>query len=159
MPIRLAALLALLAAPAAAEIEVRDPYAIASRPNAPSGAAFMVIANPGGPPDRLLAASSPAAERVELHTHSMDANGVMRMEEVEEGFDLPADGEIVMERGGAHLMFLGITEPFVDGATVPVTLTFEVAGEVEVGVPVELGRLAGDGAAQGGDHGAMDMGG
>lgn len=158
----LAALL-LSAAPAlAAGVEVHEAYAISSMPGARSGAAFMIIHNHGGPDDRLLAARSPAAERVEIHTHVME-DGIARMTRVEEPLALPADGEIVMERGGLHVMFLGLTESWDDGDIVPLTLVFEKAGEITIEVPVDLDRMDGEepGGASGMDHGAghgMDHG-
>ena len=130
----------LMTAPAFAEIEVHDPYARAASAMSKTGAAFMVIHNHGGAPDRLIAASSDAAARVELHTHEEDANGVMRMIHVEEGFELPTDGEILMERGGKHVMLMGLTDALEHGETVSVTLTFETAGDVVVDVPVDLER-------------------
>ena len=133
--------------------EVHDAYAITARPGAPTGAAFMVIHNHGGAPDHLLSVESPVAARVELHTHVMDAGGVAQMMEVPEGWPLPTDGEIVMERGGAHVMFMGITQPFEDGATFPLTLNFRDAGPVEVMVTVDLGRMTEDAADHGGHGG------
>lgn len=139
-------------------IEVRDAYAISAGPAAPTGAAFMVIQNSGGSADRLIAAASPAAERVGLHTHIED-DGVMRMVQVEEGFDLPINGEILLQRGGHHVMFLGLTAAFEDGMMVPLTLTFAVAGDVLVEVPVDLKRMTGDAIGKGHrDNGAMDHG-
>lgn len=122
-------------------IEVHDAYARASGPSAISGAAFMTLHNHGDVDDRLIGASSAVADRVELHTHIADDQGVMRMVEVEEGFPLPADGEHVLARGGDHVMFLGITTPFEDGTMVPLTLTFEQAGDVTIEVPVDLQRM------------------
>lgn len=123
-------------------IELHDAYARASTPTASSGAAFMTIHNHGGPDDRLVAVSSPVAEKVELHTHEEDANGVMKMIHVEGGFDLPQDGEIVLKRGGHHIMFMGLKEPFEQGKMIPLTLTFEQAGDVETDVVVDLERKA-----------------
>lgn len=144
-----------LAAPALADgIEVDDAYAIASRPDAPSGAAFMVIRNDGGPPDRLIGVRSGVAARTELHTHIQGADGMMQMVHVTEGWALPTDGEILLVRGGSHVMFMGISEPFVDGAEIALTLIFEVAGEVNVAVPVDLSRLGGGPM----DPGEMDPG-
>ena len=136
-----AALVLLLTAPAALaqDIAVRDAYAFSPRPGAPTGAAYMVIVNEGEA-DRLLSASSPAARHVMLHD-SAEAEGVMRMEEAETGFEVPEGGELELLRGGRHVMFMGITEPFYDGGTVPLVLTFEKAGEVEVEVPVDQSRL------------------
>lgn len=134
--------------PAFAEITIEDAYARASSPMAKSGAAFMMIHN-SGEADRLIAASSDAAARTELHTHLDDGNGVMRMVHVEEGFELPADGMIAMERGGKHVMLMGLTAPMEQGASVTVTLTFEKAGDMVVEIPVDLERQ---------DHGSMQHG-
>lgn len=140
-------------------IEVQDAYARSSGPSAVSGAAFMVLHNRGDMDDRLLTARSPVAERVELHTHIADDQGVMRMVEVEEGFALPADGEHVLARGGDHVMFLGITTPFEDGTMVPLTLTFEQAGDVTIEVPVDLQRMPESHGGNGGHAGhGMKMG-
>jgi copper(I)-binding protein len=149
----LAAAFAAFALPALAEgIEVHDAYAIQAMPGGPTAAAFMTIHNHGGAPDRLLSVRSDVAERTELHTHLQNADGVMQMVKVEEGFDLPTDGEILMERGAHHVMFMGVTDPLVDGQVIPLTLVFETAGDVVVEVTVDLDRA--DDAAM--DHGAMD---
>ena len=156
----LAAVLATLALPVLAEgIEVHDAYAIQAMPGGPTAAAFMVIHNHGGPPDRLVDVRSAIAVRTELHTHNADADGVMRMGRVEGGLDLPTDGEILMQRGGDHVMFMGVEEPLAEGQVIPLTLVFETAGEIVVDVVVGAGHL-GEGAMQGGemDHGEMDHG-
>ncbi|MCB1332234.1 MAG: copper chaperone PCu(A)C [Roseivivax sp.] len=147
----LAALMAAtLAMPAFAEIKVSDPYARASTAMATSGAAFLVIENTGPEDDRLIAARSDIADRVELHTHKEDANGVMQMLEVKEGFAVPAGASHALARGGDHLMFLGLKRPMEHGATVAVTLTFEKAGEMAIEIPVDLERRP--------MHGQMKMG-
>jgi copper(I)-binding protein len=149
-----------VAMPAFAEgIMVNDPYARVSAKMSKSGAAFMVIENHSDQADHLVGASSDIAERVELHTHKEDDNGVMRMVHIEEGFMLPAGGSIEMKRGGHHVMFLGLKQPMVDGDTVQVTLQFEKAGDVLVDVPVDLKRKPAHGSHMGhgqnhGNHGA-----
>lgn len=138
------------ALPAFAEgIMVQDPYARVSAKMSSSGAAFMIIENHSGQDDHLVGAASEVAEKVELHTHKEDSNGVMRMVHVEEGFDLPSHGKIEMVRGGHHVMFLGLKKPLNDGDVVHVTLQFEKAGNVEVDVPVDLQRKP--------EHGGMMM--
>lgn len=128
------------AAFAEGQIMVHDAYGRASNPKA--GAAFMHIVNTSDAADRLVAVKSDLAARTELHTHSEDANGVMKMREVEEGFVIPAGGMHMLKRGGDHVMFLGLHAPFEDGAVVPVTLVFEEAGEVIVNVTVDQSRKA-----------------
>jgi len=158
-PTLLAAAFAVAMAPAALadpQIEIVDPYARSSGMNAISGAAFMVLRNTGTSDDRLVGVASPVAERVELHTHIESETGVMRMVEIDGGIALPAGSDHALQRGGDHVMFLGITSPFADGATVPLTLTFERAGDVAVAVPVDLQRMPAGHGGHGG-HG-MKMG-
>ncbi len=136
----LALMLALPAAPVGAEIRVEDAYLLSSGPSAQSAAAFMSIVNDGPEDDRLVAASTPAAERTELHTHQEDAAGVMRMRHVPEGFDLPAGERFSLHRGGPHVMLLGLTGPLGLDAPVEMTLEFEHAGVVEIAIPVDTAR-------------------
>ncbi len=123
----------------AGDIEIIDPYARASRPGAPAGAAFMTIRNAGTSADRLVAARSPAAATVQIHTH-VDDGGIMRMQEVEGGIPIPAGGAHALSRGGDHVMLMGVTQELVDGQAVPLTLVFEVAGEIVIAVPVDNAR-------------------
>lgn len=137
----LAAAAVAFALPAFAEgVIITDPYARVSAMMAKSGAAFMVIENHTDADDRLVSAASDVAERVELHTHREDANGVMQMLEVPEGFVIPAGGSHALARGSDHVMFLGLTRELKHGDTVTVTLTFEKAGEIVVDIPVDLER-------------------
>ncbi len=145
------AALLLAAIPAfAADITVSDAYVRSSTPTSVTGAAFLTLMNTGSEDDRLIAATSDRATRVELHTHKQDANGVMRMMEVEEGFPVPAGGMHMLKRGGDHIMFMGLNAPLEQDTEIPVTLTFEKAGEIVVMIPVDQTRKA--------DHGAMSHG-
>ena len=132
------AVLAALSTPVFADILVEDAYARSA--NAMAGAAFMVIRNDGDEPDRLIDATADIARRVELHTHIHGDGGVMKMVHVPEGFEIPAHGEHRLERGGDHVMFMGLTGPMAEGQTIPVTLVFEKAGKITVEVPVDLNR-------------------
>lgn len=143
---------------ALANIEVREPYARSSGPAAKAGAAFMMIENTGDSADRLIGASADIAKRVELHTHVADANGVMKMREVEGGIELPAGAMVALKRGGLHVMFMGLTGPMVQGESFPLTLTFEQAGEVVIEVPVDLERKPGAMSHGKMDHGHKDHG-
>lgn len=132
---------AIVSAPAlAADIMIKDAYARASSPTAASGAAFMSIMNHTDSEDRLVGVKSYAAQRVEIHTHIEDSNGVMRMVKVEDGIAVPASGMAMLKRGGDHVMFLGLTQPFEHGTDISVILQFENAGEIELTLPVDLER-------------------
>lgn len=131
-----------LAFPVAADttILVEDAHALASGPTAVSGAVFMRISNTGDVDDRLVAASANVARRVEIHTHLFDASGVARMVEVEDGVVIPAGESHALERGGDHVMLMGLHQPLADGAIFSLTLKFENAGEITVDVILDLDR-------------------
>ncbi len=99
------------------------------------GGGFLVIRNTGATPDKLVSATSPAAGRLELHTHIRDGD-VMRMRPVND-IPVPANGEVTLQPGGLHLMLMGLTQPMSVGQSIPVTLRFEHAGEVTVQLAVQ----------------------
>ncbi len=124
-------------------IMVHDAYARSSGASAKSGAAFMTLMNTGDSDDRLIGVRSDIAAKTELHTHVEDANGVMKMQHVMEGFAIPAGGQHALERGGDHLMLMGLKAPLEQGESIAVTLIFEKAGEMDVEIPVDQERKAG----------------
>ncbi|MGV6810626.1 MAG: copper chaperone PCu(A)C [Brevirhabdus sp.] len=139
-----AAVAALIAVPGfAGEIMIRDAYARTATKMSKSGAAFMVIMNNTDEDDRVIEARSDVAKRVELHTHIDAGNGVMQMREVEGGFPVEAGSMRHLQRGGDHVMLMGLTRPLEQGDVISVTLVFEKAGEVVVDVPVDLERKGG----------------
>ena len=144
------ALLSVMATASHAHMMIEDAYALAASPNAKAGAAFMEITNHSETADRLVAASSDVAARVELHTH-IEKDGVMRMTELEDGIPFEADETVLLKRGGMHVMFMGLNRSLNDGDLVEVTLSFENAGDVTIEVPVDLNRKP-DPDAQGAGH-------
>lgn len=147
----LAAIAVVVAMPALAcdSFEVHDAYARSSTRMSQSGAAFMVMHNHGGADCRVVGVRSDISERTELHTHLADANGVMRMVEVEDGFAVPAGGEHALARGGDHVMFMGLNRPMEQGSTIHLTLVFEDGSEYALDVPVDNERMPMQGAMQG----------
>jgi copper(I)-binding protein len=115
---------------AAAQVQVQDAWTRATAPGSKIAAGYMTIKNAGASPDRLVGATSPLAERVEMHVHIKEGD-VVRMREVK-GYDIPAKGTFELKPGGSHLMFVGIKHPFKEGEKVPATLRFEHAGTVNV---------------------------
>lgn len=137
-----AAAAVLFALPAFANegLQVSDPYARSMGGIGASGAIFLQIANPTDADDRLVSAASDVADKVELHTHIAGADGVMQMVAVPDGFPVPAQEGHSLQRGGDHIMLMGLTRALKDGDLISVTLTFEKAGEVVVEVPVDNAR-------------------
>jgi copper(I)-binding protein len=117
-------------------LEISQAWARATPPSAPAGGGFLKITNTGTAPDRLVSVKSPAADIVQVHEMKMDGS-VMRMREVEKGLEIPAGGSVTLAPGGYHLMMMGLKGPLKQGSTVPVTLTFEKAGTVDVELAVE----------------------
>ncbi|MNC17203.1 hypothetical protein D3C75_650760 [compost metagenome] len=143
MPIRSLTLAALLACvlPSFAheykvgELTIDHPWSRELPPNAPAGAAYFTLHNQGAEADRLIAASSPRAQKSELHTH-LQQDGMMKMVQIP-GVDIPAQGEVVFQPGGNHVMLFGLSQPLTAGEQFPLTLEFEKAGKVDVQVKVE----------------------
>lgn len=123
----------------AGALEISGGGVKAMLPGAKVGGGGLVIRNTGTTDDRLVSVTSPAAGRVELHEMTM-VGDVMKMRPIEGGVALPA-GETVELTGKLHLMFMDVASAFAEGQTVPVTLTFEKAGNVDYVLPV--GNAAG----------------
>lgn len=153
-----------LPAMAQAQMTIEDAYARSSGPTARAGAAFMMITNHGDTEDRVISATSDAAARVELHTHIEDENGVMRMRQIEGGIVVPAGEMHMLQRGGDHVMFMGLTGTWAQGDDLTVTFEFEHAEPLTITIPVDLersamghqmGQMVGNGQMQDGDDPAM----
>jgi copper(I)-binding protein len=83
------------------------------------------------------------AASVELHETTMGSDGTMSMARIDR-LDLPADGSLVLEPGGYHLMLVDADRLEV-GETVEVTLIWETAGEMAVEAEVvDPGETLGD---------------
>ena len=65
------------------DIQVRHPWSRATPPGAKVAVGYMEIRNTGAEPDRLIAASTPVAERVEMHVTEREAE-IMRMRQVKD---------------------------------------------------------------------------
>jgi copper(I)-binding protein len=142
-----------LAAPALAHdgVHVNAAYAIVASDKATTAAAFMSILNHAAEEDTLISATSSAAARVELHTTSEDASGMMVMGEVEGGFPIPAEATRALARGGDHLMLIGLTRPLVPGDRIDLQLTFARGEVIDLVLPVQDATAMG-GAMEGHDH-------
>ena len=124
----------------AGQIVISDAYARSAGPLAKAGAAYMKIMNHSDESDRLIGVQSDVAKKTELHTHLKDDNGVIRMVRIDEGIEIGSMKEHRLVRGGQHIMFMGLKEAFKTGKIIPVTLFFEIAGEVGVEIVVDQDR-------------------
>ncbi|MBO0905986.1 copper chaperone PCu(A)C [Jiella sonneratiae] len=117
-------------------LEIGHPWSRATLPNAPVAGGYMTITNTGKTADRLLGGTTPAAAKVELHEMKMEGD-VMTMRPLKEGLELPPGETVRLAPGGYHLMLMKPSKRFEEGERVPLTLTFEKAGEVKVDLAVD----------------------
>lgn len=144
-----AALLAGSAWAAAASIYVAQPWSRPA-PQGGTGVGYVTFVNKGGA-DQLVSASTPIAQKAELH-ESMVMGGTAMMHPHPEGMSLPAGKTSALAPGGYHLMFIGLKKPLKVGDRFPVTLTFRKGGKVETQFEVRTQAPVGSAAAPAGEH-------
>ncbi|WP_421240775.1 copper chaperone PCu(A)C [Aeromonas enteropelogenes] len=123
-----------MTAPALAKVEAVDGYVRLLPPGTPNTAAFMVLKNDADQAVKLVAASSPAAGRAELHNH-LHENGVMKMRQVE-SIEIPAKGEVVLKPGSLHIMLFEIGT-LSEQTPMPLTLTLDDGQQLALSLPVK----------------------
>ena len=119
-------------------LAIANAWALVSPKGAKVAAGYFIVANGGVENDRLIGAASPRAARTEIHEIALDGK-VAKMRPVAAGVEVPPGGSTTLKEDGLHVMFIDVDAPFVEGETIPVTLTFEKAGNVDVTMKVKRG--------------------
>lgn len=88
-------------------------------------AAFGQLTNNSDHDARIVSATTPSAQRVELHEVVTDTTGTATMRQKEGGLVVPANGELELAPGGDHIMLMDVTSPLTPGSDVEVVATFE----------------------------------
>jgi copper(I)-binding protein len=101
------------------------------QPVSDMAAGFLLVKNSGGTADRLTSVTSSLSDNVSIHETK---NNTMRMVT---SFEVPAGGELDLERGGNHIMFTELKQQPKRGETVSVELHFEKADPITVDIPVK----------------------
>jgi copper(I)-binding protein len=132
----IAALLALMLGSGSARadnggIHLEQAWARATPGGAKTGAIYLTVSNTGTTPDTLIAASTPTADKAELHQMKMD-NGVMEMRPVPALPIAPGQSVVLEPASGYHIMLTGLKAPLKEGDKVPLILTFEHAGAQQI---------------------------
>ena len=130
--------LLLLALPAQAHdgIHISDPYA---RIISGAGVVYFMIDNHETTDDTLIAVRTDIGMAMLMKT-SEDANGVMQMRPVMDGFAVKAGEMLLLRSAGDHVMLSGLNDAPGQGGTFVLMLTFQKAGEVALTVPVDNTR-------------------
>jgi len=113
-----------------ADIRVSDAWLRALPAVSRVNSAYLEIHNGGERDDRLLAVRSPLAEAVTIH-RSVQIDNAYRMQPVE-ALPIPAGTRVTLQSGAHHLMLTGVRRSPAAGERVPLTLTFERAGDIQV---------------------------
>jgi len=130
------------------KLKIDHPWARVTIPGRPA-AGYMIVHNQGDA-DKIISASSPAANRIEMHTTTMK-DGVMRMRATKH-VDVPAKGSVEFKSGGFHLMIFGLKPSVKQGSKLPLTVVFDKAGPVKMELVVKKSAKAMDHSG----HGNMD---
>jgi copper(I)-binding protein len=131
------------AAVASGGIEIGQPWARAGLRVRLQAGGFFVVTNKGALPDRLVAASSPVAEKVEIHAIKV-VGADIQMGPRPEGLVVEAGSTMTLKPRGYHLLLSGVATALVVGTRLPITLTFEKAGRLDVELAVEAPGLVGE---------------
>lgn len=113
------------------DLSLSSPTVRASVPGASVAGGYILITNNGKEADRLVTASTPTADHVEIHEMTME-NDVMKMRQLKDGLKIPAGETVELKSGGYHLMLMQPEKPYVEGEKVLITLEFEKAGKVDL---------------------------
>ncbi len=100
-----------------------------------NSAAYMVIENKGNAPDRLLSASGDVAAMVQVH-QTMQKDGMMMMEEMKDGLEIPANGSVELRPASYHIMLMDVKRELKPGDTFRLTLNFQSGKTIPVDVTV-----------------------
>ncbi|MFE1479521.1 copper chaperone PCu(A)C [Streptomyces fimicarius] len=111
------------------ELKVTDAFM--PQPVSDMAAGFLVVQNSGGTGDRLTSVTSPLSDDVTIHETKNQ-----KMRQVS-SFEVPANGELDLERGGNHIMFMKLKQKPKQGEKVSVELHFEKADPITVDLPVK----------------------
>jgi periplasmic copper chaperone A len=119
----------------AGDLVIGHPWSRPTVSGMPTGVAYLSITNKGKRRDTLIAASTPAAARVEFHRTTFEA-GMAQMRP-SRAVVVEPNATITAEPGSLHLMLVDLKSPLVVGTMVPLVLRFETAGEITVQLQVE----------------------
>lgn len=128
-------------------IEADHVWARATPGGAKTAAIYMTLVNKGAADDRLVSVSTPVAGMAEVHTTTTE-NGVMRMRPAGP-LDLKPGASLVLKPGGYHVMLMDLKGPLIAGQSIPLSLTFEKAGKLDVSAVVQKPGAMGPGAMPG----------
>ncbi|MBL3557414.1 MULTISPECIES: copper chaperone PCu(A)C [Marinobacter] len=117
-------------------ITIDHPWSRPTPPGVPMGVGYMAITNDGDNDITLTSATTPRAQNVSIHESTMK-DGTMSMRPLKDGLTIPAGETVELKPHGYHLMLEKLKGPLKEGESIPLTLTFEGAADMNVELNVE----------------------
>lgn len=118
-------------------IEIENAYAFPVFEAGRNTAAFFTLTNHSRDTFAIIGATSPLSDRVELHTHMMDEDGIMMMRQVDY-LVVESKNTLVLQPSGHHIMLFNIKKKLDEGETFPITLEKRDGSSIEVEVTVKI---------------------
>jgi copper(I)-binding protein len=104
-------------------LRLDDPWSRPTPDVATTAAFFVTIENTSDAAETLVSAATDACRVTELHMSSM-TGGVMRMQQMEDGIEIPASTTVVLQPGGLHIMCIDKVAGFAPDEELTVELEF-----------------------------------
>lgn len=118
----------------AENISIEDSQIRQPMPGRTVTAGYLTLHNHTAVEQQLVAVSSAAFARIELHQHS-HRDGMMRMEQVD-AITIAANASVSLAPGGLHLMLFEPVAALQPGQTVGLTLVFANGEQLAIEAPV-----------------------
>jgi copper(I)-binding protein len=103
----------------------------------PVSAAYMVIENKTNTAEKLTGVSASIADIAQVHETKQSSDGMMSMQQVQGGLDIPAQSSVTLKPGSYHIMLMGLHQDLSVGQSFSLTLTFQSGKQITVAVPVK----------------------
>jgi hypothetical protein len=103
----------------------------------PVSAIYLVIENKGGTADKLVSASTDVSDVTEIHETKEMEGGMMGMQPVQGGLEIPANGSVTLKPGGYHIMLMKLTRELSVGTNIKLVLSFQSGKQITQDVPVK----------------------
>ena len=118
-------------------LAIADAWAMATPRGLTVATGYFTVANGGSENDHLISASTSRAARTEMRQTTQEG-GVTKARPVA-SIEVPTGGSATLSETGSYIMFVDVDTPFTEGETIPVVLTFEKAGTIDVTMRVKRG--------------------
>lgn len=121
---------------AQAAVTIEDGYVAEPIPGTHMTSVYGRLTNDDKDDVEIISISSDSSEAAELHEQTIDGDSMTKMRKIDE-IIVPANGEVVLQKGGKHLMLIGLTKKLHEGDEVTVTLYYKNEEPQQITLPVK----------------------